>query len=186
MTSGCPSGATSLPSAGGTFCSAASASPSLVVGATPLPVAADLVPPLGALNHVGAPFSPSRVPGGDLPEWLLFSPSSSDGASSSSSQGHCSSGSSVLAGSFADIVRSKSKAPVVPPSSKSTRSPSRGPGSGVGPSNPSPVVHPSRPRHVASLGSSLADDRCHGRPQAPLPCQRDSGNEGWELVYRRK
>jgi hypothetical protein len=70
----------------------------------------------------------------------------------------------------------------VPPSSEPARSPSRGPSSGAGPSNPSPVVHPSRPRHVVSLGSSLADDRCRGRPQVPLPRQRDSG----QMVSHRK
>jgi hypothetical protein len=65
------------------------------------------------LNPDAAPFSPSRaseVAGVELLEWLLFSPSSSEGWSSMGCQ-------SIIspAPSLADVIRGKGKAPMVEP-----------------------------------------------------------------------
>jgi hypothetical protein len=65
------------------------------------------------LNPDAAPFSPSRaseVAGVELLEWLLFSPSSSEGRSSVGCR-------SIIspAPSLADVVRGKGKAPMVEP-----------------------------------------------------------------------
>jgi hypothetical protein len=63
------------------------------------------------LNPNATPFLPSSIAlGEELPEWLLFSPSSSEGRSLA--LGHIFGASSVT--SFADVVRGKGMAPMDP------------------------------------------------------------------------
>jgi hypothetical protein len=69
------------------------------------------VPPSLALNPHAAPFSPSSTPGlgeagEELSDWVLFSPSSSEGGSSVARFGR----NAFSSDSFADVVRGKGKA----------------------------------------------------------------------------
>jgi hypothetical protein len=145
------------------------------------------------LNLNAAPFSPStslsRVAGKELPEWLLFSPSSSEGRSPASGRFAGPS----LAPSFAEVVHGKGKSPAT------MQDPDLGHSKGKEPMDPG---------LLASSSSGRWDGRGRLALEAPDSAGRDGGfmadahrasagchhpsphpktdEEGWHLVTRRK
>jgi hypothetical protein len=127
--------------------------------------------PHPALNPEVAAFSPSFVPSGsageELPNWLLFSPSSSEGRSPAT--GHLVGASP--SSSFVDVVRDKGKAPLEDPEPRappSVPSSSRGGGGGHG----CILLHGGRP----SLST----------PTTPPPSEVGSKEGEWQTMAQHK
>jgi hypothetical protein len=112
--------------------------------------------------------------GEEVPDWLLFSPSSLEGRSPPF--GRLSTGSPVA--SYAEVVHSKGKAPIEPSGSSvlmdKGKAPMKGHGSGAGRS-------PSLPVQAANF---MANARRASIGQADAPRQQAPDREGWQLVER--
>jgi hypothetical protein len=116
--------------------------------------------PSSSLNPYATPFSPSlasrRASGEELSEWLLFSPSFSEGRSPPSSCLPC----STLSPSFTDIVKGKGKAPMDPSRSRADRS------KGKAPALVASQMQTEEPSHCLSsqvgqvMGGFMADACC--------------------------
>jgi hypothetical protein len=140
-------------------------------------------PPLPP-NPNAAPFSPSSTPrlaeGEDLPDYLLFNPSSSKGLSSGPRGGW----SASPVSSFTDVVKHKGKAPMVAFGSGSSPGRSQVMSGSIGcPALPCPP-----PPLEAAWGGFMADACCTPRPPCPgpPPVQSDARCDGWQVIQRRK
>jgi hypothetical protein len=123
--------------------------------------------PSPPLNPDAVLFSLASVASGeDLPNWLLLNPSSSEGRLPT--VGRFSGASPVT--SFADVVKSKGKAPL----------------DVEGPSNPMPKAGPSRRPvlRVGSVSDGFMVGTCHAsQPRASSP---HPAKEKWQLVIHRR